>query len=102
MAVADAFIYVFMIVIFFFTNLSLIFTGLQYLGQLQKQLKFSNSESVKLLDGMHEGLLIVRKKLRSNGERSVMFCNTPAKKIIAGFGSLMKGKIRKESENLSV
>ena len=44
-----------------------------YISHLHKKLATTNVENVKLLDGMHEGLLILSKE-----GRKTMFCNRPA------------------------
>ena len=41
--------------------------------ELQTKLKDLNGENIKLLDGMHEGLLIL-----SKSNKNVMFCNKPS------------------------
>ena len=68
-----------------------------YLLTLHDKLEYANMENIKLLDGMHEGLLICNKDCRSGGksqissvdeqtfERSVTFCNRPVKKIFAEY-----------------
>ena len=47
-----------------------------YVVELQSRLFDSNVENLKLLDGMHEGLLILSKN-ESEGNRRVMFINNP-------------------------
>jgi hypothetical protein len=59
------------------TVLSMIFV---YIFKLHKDMHTTNTENVRLLDGMHEGLLILSKK-----DQEVMFCNKPAKKLIKTF-----------------
>ena len=56
---------------------TLISATLIYISKLHNKLDTVNVENVKLLDGMHEGLLIISKK-----EKSTMFCNKPAQKIL--------------------
>lgn len=51
-----------------------------YISKLHLKLASINIENVKLLDGMHEGLLIISKR-----DRQTMFCNFPAQKIIKSF-----------------
>ena len=48
-----------------------------YISKLHNTLKTTNMENAKLLDGMHEGLLILSKK-----ERRAMFCNSPVDKLL--------------------
>ena len=50
-----------------------------YISQLQLRLRTFNLENIKLLDGMHEGLLIL-----SNKNKKVMFCNKPSQKLLKG------------------
>ena len=45
---------------------------------LHSKLKTSICENTKLFDGMHEGLLILSK------DKTIMFCNKPAKKLLIG------------------
>ena len=40
-------------------------------------MKIIISENMRLLDGMHEGLLILNK-----ADESIMFCNKPAQKLL--------------------
>ena len=47
-----------------------------YIMELQSRLFTSNVENIKLLDGMHEGLLILSKD-GSEESRRVMFINNP-------------------------
>ena len=49
-------------------------------SKLQTKLSTTNIENAKLLDGMHEGLLIL-----SKNDQKTMFCNKPAQKIINAF-----------------
>ena len=48
-----------MYVVFVFALTSLISMVLLYISELHHKMKTSNVENVKLLDGMHEGLLIL-------------------------------------------
>ena len=52
---------------------------LEYIGKLHARMKNTNTENMHLLDGMHEGLLIVDK-----AQKGVMFCNRPAQKLLNG------------------
>jgi len=49
-----------------------------YISKLHNTVKTTNMENAKLLDGMHEGLLILSKK-----ERRTMFCNNTADKLLS-------------------
>ena len=42
-------------------------------------MKIIIDQNVKLLDGMHEGLLVVSKK-----DKDLLFCNKPAQKLLTG------------------
>ena len=52
---------------------------LLYISQMHSRMKSSNTENNKLLNGMHEGLLIV-----SKATNEAMFCNNPAQKLLKG------------------
>ena len=56
-----------------FLVICLIAMSLVYIFQLQTKLRDLNVENIKLLDGMHEGLLIL-----SKSNKNVMFCNKPS------------------------
>ena len=51
---------------------------LLYISQLHRKMKTQNDENVKLLDGMHEGLIILSKRQR----KRVLFSNNPIEKFI--------------------
>ena len=51
-----------------------------YIKELNTRLRTTNTGNMKLLDCMHEGVLIL-----SKGEHEVMFANKPAKKLISTF-----------------
>lgn len=46
---------------------------IELFSKLQNTLNQTNSENIKLLDGMHEGVLII-----SSESKKIMFCNKPA------------------------
>jgi len=50
---------------------------IQYICELHNRIKGYNLENIRLLDGMHEGLLILTKS-----SKSVMFCNKPSQKLL--------------------
>ena len=58
------------------TMLAMIFL---FIAKLQTRLKSFNIENIELLDGMHEGLLILSKT-----DKKVMFCNKPSQKLLEG------------------
>ena len=66
---------------FLMCMVSILFT---YIMELQSRLFNSNFENLKLLDGMHEGLLILSKS-ENEGDRRVMFINNPVQKIVSSF-----------------
>lgn len=51
-----------------------------YISKLHLNLNSKNEENVKLLDGMHEGLLIL-----SKAQKRPLFCNSPIRKLINNF-----------------
>ena len=63
-------------------SMVIVFTSMfiLYVVDLHQELLTTNTENVKLLDGMHEGLLILSKT-----SHEVMFCNKPAKSLIKTF-----------------
>ena len=69
------------VIFFFFFALALAGIIIIYISQLHAQLKFSNEENVKLLDGMHEGLLIFNRLSSVEEKKKIMFCNSPARKL---------------------
>ena len=57
-----------------------------FIVNLNAKLDFSNQEHIKLLNGMHEGLIILNEEFKKeNGGQTVMFCNKPAKKLLTNF-----------------
>ena len=69
-------------VVFFFLSFSCFFTSVNIVIKLLRRLQIVNEENTKLLNNMHEGLLILRKPDQNNDRRSVMFCNKPAEKLL--------------------
>ena len=53
--------------------MSVIAMMLQYISELHWRMKLSNEDNIKMLDGMHEGLLILSKH-----SEKPLFCNKPA------------------------
>ena len=49
------------IMLFFMINLFLTAFGIVYILELQSKILTTNNENIKLLDGMHEGVLILSK-----------------------------------------
>ena len=62
-----------------FLTLTLMAIIVLYTSQLRLRMQSFNSENVKLLDGMHEGLLILNKI-----DHTVAFCNRPSQKLLRG------------------
>ena len=62
-------------IIYYLAALPFIYTGLYYVSSLLKQMRLSHAESIKLLNSMHEGLLILKNPKRHAEQHSVMFCN---------------------------
>ena len=65
------------IVIGVFMVNSLLAMLLLYIAKLHKRMNLCTVENIKLLDGMHEGLLILSKAAHIS-----IFCNQPAEKIL--------------------
>lgn len=63
----------------FFVN-SILAMLIQYISQLHASMKLTNQENSKLLNGMHEGLLIVT---RTGSPYQAMFCNKSAQKLLS-------------------
>ena len=79
-----------MIITMFFLATTLLGMIIIYISQLHAQLEFSNEENVKLLDGMHEGLLIFNRE--DDEKKQIMFCNSPARKLFQTFVGSVKAK----------
>ena len=71
-----------------FLNYCLVAAGVVYLKELQGTLDSTNEENVKLLDAMHEGILIIKKV-----DKEVIFCNQPAEKLLTKFIGDSKEKV---------
>ena len=63
-----------------FTFLIAVASLIIFISQLQTALESTNNENMRLLDGMHEGVLIISKSFQR-----VMFCNKPAEKLLTDF-----------------
>ena len=59
-----------------------------YITKLQNQMRDTVVENMKLLDGMHEGVLILHKDPKTPDNKKIMFCNRPAQKLLKGAISL--------------
>ena len=66
-----------MLALFLFILSAMFSQMILYISTLHSKLKSFNSENIKLLDGMHEGLLILSKT-----QKTVMFCNKPSQKFL--------------------
>lgn len=62
------------LLLLFLAFLMLFALSMAYISQFQTRLKTMNSSNVRMLDGMHEGVLILSKE-----HQSTMFCNRSAK-----------------------
>ena len=67
----------FLMTAWFFMLIGLFATILKYIITLHDKIVVYNSENIKLLDGMHEGLLIL-----SSADRKVLFSNKPSQKLL--------------------
>ena len=68
-----------------FLILSMISMISLYISTLHQKLKRLNEENINLLDGMHEGLLILSKttsSLREAIKGQILFCNKTAEKLL--------------------
>ena len=84
------------LIVSLFTAQLVAFLFFTYVQTLHGKLEFTNFENIKLLDGMHEGLLIVNKgesvsheanspRQRYSADRFVSFCNRPANKLFTDY-----------------
>ena len=62
--------------------LLLMVATLNYIVSLHNKLDLAKVESIKLLNGMHEGVLIINKPKQLDSARKVLFCNKSANKLI--------------------
>lgn len=69
-------------VLFFFV-FSSIFVTINVVIKLWHRLRFANQENMKLLNNMHEGLLILGKPEEGSEDRPIMFCNQPVQKLLS-------------------
>ena len=58
-----------------------------YIQDLHMKLTSVNADNFKLLNGMHEGLLILNK---NEDFSQIMFCNTPVMKLITASMAALK------------
>ena len=67
--------------------ISCLFVAIRYVSHLQRSLRNSNEAQSNLLNGMHEGVLILdKKKLDKKDEgKNVLFANWPAQKLFIQF-----------------
>lgn len=70
----------------FITLVTLVGMIITHISTVNEKLHFTNQENVKLLNGMHEGLLILGSKSNEQEDiNSIMFCNRTAQKLISNF-----------------
>ena len=74
---------------------SLISMTLLYISSMHSRMKSSNVENTKLLDAMHEGLLIL-----SKADNESMFCNFPAQKLLKSALDLFEKKQKSDAKKL--
>jgi len=55
-----------------------------YIEEINMKLQMANESHSKLLNGMHEGILILSQSTRTVPAR-FLFCNFPARKLISTF-----------------
>ena len=65
----------------FLVNALSFHAAMDYLIMLQQKIEFTNIENLKLLDGMHEGLMIFKNSKKHDETRQVMFCNRSASRL---------------------
>ena len=68
------------LVIVFFIAACLVGMVIIYISQLHSTLEYTNKEHIKLLHGMHEGLMILDRT-----QETFLFSNNPARKLINRF-----------------
>ena len=70
----EGLIYILSTFLFFFA-FSGIFVTINIVIKLWRKLRFAHQENIKLLNNMHEGLLIFGEQDESSSERKIVFCN---------------------------
>ena len=77
--------------------------SLEHVSLLYHRLSSTAVENLKLLNAMHEGLIIFKKPKRMmNGERTPMFCNKSAYKVIKKLGVNTKDSSLYEAVALAI
>ena len=72
----------------------------EHVSSLYHRISSNAMENLNLLNGMHEGLIIFKKPTSvANGERTPMFCNKPAYKVIKQIN--MSTEYRSVSESVA-
>ena len=69
----------------YFGVISLGAAMMEYIKHLQGKLRMSNEAQANMLNGMHEGVLILNENLDKSSDDKVLFCNWPAQKILQTF-----------------
>ena len=69
-----------LVIVMLFLCVSFFVVTMQYVKQLQISLRVSNESQATMLNGMHEGVLILEAKKmdKSDSDEQVLFCNWPA------------------------
>ena len=76
------------VIICLFSILSSLAMILLYISELHSKMKQSIVDNKKLLNGMHEGVLILSKGV----EKSVIFCNNPVRTLLSGVIKIFEKK----------
>ena len=66
----------------YFSIISIAAAMIEYTKHLQGKLRMSNEAQANMLNGMHEGVLILNENLDKSSDDKVLFCNWPAQKIL--------------------
>lgn len=82
------------LILAFFFGVIVCTSVIVHISNVHEKLRLTNEENMKLLNGMHEGILILAKTLEQPS--AIMFCNRPAHKLIRTFLDPSKDKL---SEN---
>ena len=74
-----------MMVLCLFVTILVFGVVIKHIGLMHQKLHLTNVENSKLLDGMHEGILIRRKADDEGTHETVMYINHSAKKTIDNY-----------------
>ena len=62
--------------------LATIQAGIEHISKLYSQVEFANKEQIKIMNGMHEGDVILSEPSSDSDERKILFSNSSAKKVL--------------------